>query len=599
MAHDVFISYSSKDKTIADAVCAGMEKEGIRCWIAPRDILPSENYDDAIIRALNSARVMVVIFSSRIFTSQFVKSEVERGFSKGLTIAPFRIENVDPEGGLELYLGRRHWLDAITPPLEAHIHTLAVTVGSILGEARLDPAQNLPAVETVSQKVEIPPKSKFSPGAKIGLAAVLSIIGLGVVSIALILGFMLFKLASAPPIITSSGSMPTSSPGSRPVSPSQTAPPNSASQVTSSPGQNLTEAVSNPDQPTSQPAPAALTPSTNSSSAIPYFGVWQQVLDLPRQVNRIVVDPTHPKTLYAGVGVSYQGGVYKSEDGGLTWHNSSKGLPNLPVNALTLVLNPGPVVLASPEENELYASKDGGSSWTSLGYPMRPGNDVLGFVVSMHSKSALANGRVNGLIRTNNAGQSWTLLGDGLPVAENGTSPLLASIALDPNNPSVVYAGTGGGGLGQGQGVYKSTDGGASFSASNRGMLDYQITALAVDPHQSQVVYAGCWDGHLFKSTDGGASWNGIERPLMKYETYLQQIRDIQIDVDIGTVYLLIDKIGILYSQDGGTKWLSIGMPAGFDQPNFSSMTFVPGDKPAIFLAAYGLGAWKLAPAEQ
>ena len=108
MAHDVFISYSSKDKTIADAVCAGMEKEGIRCWIAPRDILPSENYDDAIIRALNSARVMVVIFSSRIFTSQFVKSEVERGFSKGLTIAPFRIENVDPEGGLELYLGRRH-----------------------------------------------------------------------------------------------------------------------------------------------------------------------------------------------------------------------------------------------------------------------------------------------------------------------------------------------------------------------------------------------------------------------------------------------------------------------------------------------------------
>ncbi len=139
MAHDIFISYATKDKTIADAVCAGLEKEGVRCWIAPRDILTSEDYDDAIIKGITSARIMVVIFSSNIFQSQFVKSEVERAFSKGLIIAPFRIENVAPEGGLELYLGRKHWLDAMTPPLEAHIQTLATTILLMLAAPPLVP----------------------------------------------------------------------------------------------------------------------------------------------------------------------------------------------------------------------------------------------------------------------------------------------------------------------------------------------------------------------------------------------------------------------------------------------------------------------------
>src|SRR5713101_8280389 len=48
MAHDVFISYSSKDKPVADAVCAGLEGRGIRCWAAPRDILPGSDWGAAI-----------------------------------------------------------------------------------------------------------------------------------------------------------------------------------------------------------------------------------------------------------------------------------------------------------------------------------------------------------------------------------------------------------------------------------------------------------------------------------------------------------------------------------------------------------------------
>ena len=63
MTHDVFISYASKDKILADAVCATLEGRRIRCWIAPRDIMPGMDWSDAIIDALTSAQVFVLLLS--------------------------------------------------------------------------------------------------------------------------------------------------------------------------------------------------------------------------------------------------------------------------------------------------------------------------------------------------------------------------------------------------------------------------------------------------------------------------------------------------------------------------------------------------------
>ena len=57
MAHDVFISHSAKDKVTADAVCAMLESEGVRCWIAPRDVLPSMEWSEAIIDAMFADKV--------------------------------------------------------------------------------------------------------------------------------------------------------------------------------------------------------------------------------------------------------------------------------------------------------------------------------------------------------------------------------------------------------------------------------------------------------------------------------------------------------------------------------------------------------------
>jgi hypothetical protein len=132
MAHDVFISYSVPDKAVADAVCATLESRKIRCWIAPRDVLPGMSYAEALIDALNRSSIFVLVFSGSSNNSPQVMREVERAVNKGIPIIPFRIEDVTPSKAMEYFLSTPHWLDAMTPPLEKHLHRLADTVQVLL-----------------------------------------------------------------------------------------------------------------------------------------------------------------------------------------------------------------------------------------------------------------------------------------------------------------------------------------------------------------------------------------------------------------------------------------------------------------------------------
>jgi hypothetical protein len=134
LAYDVFISYSSKDKVVADAVCARLEARGVRCWIAPRDVLAGVPYGEAIIDAIHGVKVMVLVFSSSANTSGHIPKEVERAVSKGVALVPFRIENVTPAKSLDYFIGSVHWLDAMTEPLDEHLETLADTVLRLLPE---------------------------------------------------------------------------------------------------------------------------------------------------------------------------------------------------------------------------------------------------------------------------------------------------------------------------------------------------------------------------------------------------------------------------------------------------------------------------------
>ena len=134
MAHDVFVSYAHQDRTVANAVCATLEAHGIRCWIAPRDILPGSDWGAAIIDALQEAKAMVLVFSSGSNDSDQIKREVERAVHQGIAVVPFRIEDVLPNKTLEYFISTQHWLDALTPPLEDHLNHLAETITVLLAK---------------------------------------------------------------------------------------------------------------------------------------------------------------------------------------------------------------------------------------------------------------------------------------------------------------------------------------------------------------------------------------------------------------------------------------------------------------------------------
>jgi TIR domain len=141
MAFDVFLSYAHDDKPVADAACAVIENAGIRCWIAPRDIAPGADYAAALMEALESCKALVLIFSGSANQSPHIRREVERAVSRGIPLIPVRIENIEPSAALKYFVGSVHWLDALTPPLEAHLAHLAATLSVILNQQTHDAAR--------------------------------------------------------------------------------------------------------------------------------------------------------------------------------------------------------------------------------------------------------------------------------------------------------------------------------------------------------------------------------------------------------------------------------------------------------------------------
>lgn len=153
MTHDVFISYSNKDKIVADTVCAKLEEQKIRCWVAPRDIPAGQNFARSIINAIDTCKIFVLIWSVNTNASEHILNEINRAFDQGKPIIPFRIQDVQPTLEMQYYFGRTHWLDALTPPLESHINTLANIILANLGEASQTTPEPVKVVSELASQV--------------------------------------------------------------------------------------------------------------------------------------------------------------------------------------------------------------------------------------------------------------------------------------------------------------------------------------------------------------------------------------------------------------------------------------------------------------
>lgn len=132
MKYDVFISYSSHDQKVVEGLCAYLEQQKIRCFVAYRDIPRGVVWARAIVDALDESRMMVVVFSEHFNNSDQVDREIELASEDKKPILTFRISNDVFKGAKKYYLKNINWIDAFPNP-EQVFGSVAENVATLLG----------------------------------------------------------------------------------------------------------------------------------------------------------------------------------------------------------------------------------------------------------------------------------------------------------------------------------------------------------------------------------------------------------------------------------------------------------------------------------
>src|SRR5438105_1230466 len=152
-------------------------------------------------------------------------------------------------------------------------------------------------------------------------------------------------------------------------------------------------------------------------------------------------------------------------------------------------------------------AEGGINSWTSTNGP--GGGPIGALAIDPVTPATLYAGTdSNGVFKSTNGGASWSAVNTGLTVKT------VSNLAIDPQTPATLYAATrAAGGFGSSGVVFKSTNGGGSLSAVNT--FNAGVSVLAIDPQTPTTLYAGIGNGWgVFKSTNGGGSWSAVNTGL-------------------------------------------------------------------------------------
>ncbi len=242
-------------------------------------------------------------------------------------------------------------------------------------------------------------------------------------------------------------------------------------------------------------------------------------------ISALAIDPRETDVLYAGL--ADRPGPWKSTDGGASWHPADAGLS--PYGVLSLAVDPvrPGVVYAAFGGDGLWKSADGGASWTRLDVDGAPivrvvaapdGSDLFAAVPPGQERAAL--------YRSVDGGATWNAV---LPASTNLANPAL-SLAFGLHGR--VYAPG-----------FASTDGGAHWVAT--GAPADQLAALYADPARPRTLYAAGSAG-LYRSADGGGSWSGASRGIRATE-----IGAVAVDPQSGALLVSIPFGALLKSRAG------------------------------------------------
>jgi photosystem II stability/assembly factor-like uncharacterized protein len=301
----------------------------------------------------------------------------------------------------------------------------------------------------------------------------------------------------------------------------------------------------------------------------------------------VVVDPTNANIVYTS---EYEcGGILKSTDGGATW-TKTVVLDYINMDANVIVvdpINPG-IVYFGRNVGQLFKSVDSGSNWTEKTNGFTSGGDIHALAVNSFDNDNILVGTMASIFRSADAGQSWSEGNSGLNYTH------IAALAIDPVNSQVIFAGTMGGG------VSISTDGGKTWHAANNGVNGHSIDAIAVDPVSTNIVYIGNTFGQIYKSTNSGASWTAVFNPEPGNKgaphvividpgntniVYAGMARDGQ------GQFSHIDPRGIFKSVDAGASWDE--STTGLTNRDVRALIIDPTNTNTLYAGTVGSGVFK------
>ena len=281
----------------------------------------------------------------------------------------------------------------------------------------------------------------------------------------------------------------------------------------------------------------------------------------------LAVDPLQGD-LYAGTTTlgffGYAGGIWTQMNQGLTANN---------VNGIALAQSNPDVIYAATQNNSMYKSLDGGNTWTSLPITLGP----RGYSVAVDPTDPdIAYAGMDGLFKTTNGGTTWFLASSGINFPDQ-----INAIAIDPTMPQTLYAAT------CCDGIFKSTNGGASWNQALFGTsLSHDFRAIAIDPLVPSTVYIGGPLSGVVKSTNGGATWTQINTGLTNLFVSSLAIRPDQPDI----LYAGTESGGIFRSDTGGASWVPINI--GLTNLAVYALAIDPLNPDVIYAGTRGAGIW-------
>jgi photosystem II stability/assembly factor-like uncharacterized protein len=301
---------------------------------------------------------------------------------------------------------------------------------------------------------------------------------------------------------------------------------------------------------------------------------WQTLAGgLPQDNSGIIaIDPTTAQTVYAGL---WTQGLYKTTDGGQIW----SFLVAADYNLTGLILDPlTPSTLYFSDCNGIHKSTDGGTSWVGSGGTLC----VYSLAIdSLDPINLYAGTELSGIFKSTDAGATWNAVNNGLPNVS-----IVASIAVDPNQSSVVYAVIAPSDPPYIWEIFKSTDGGITWNLSNNGIDAFEIYTVAVDPANSAHVFAGTVGEGLLDSTDAGNTWSSSSSGLAS-----STISSVTTDSSDGSRVLAGGYGGVFASTDGGSTWsFSSG---GMMSTDVFAIGIDPADSSVIYAGSYGGGVFR------